>query len=122
MGSPQGGPIPVYIGNQRVSFQKDKSGKTVITKLNASMLQQIAAAGNGAFIRASNSKLDLESLIKNLSDIEKTEFESKKFTDFEDRFQYFLALSILLIFIESFISDKRIQIFTRISNFIGGKN
>lgn len=42
VGSPDGTPIPVYVNGKKSGFRKDNQGNTVITKLNETMLQQVA--------------------------------------------------------------------------------
>ena len=39
--------------------------------------------------------------------MEKSEFGSKVYTDYEDRFQYFLGLAIFLMILDFFISEKK---------------
>jgi Ca-activated chloride channel homolog len=108
LGSPDGAPIPLFDsrGNQ-VGFKKDKSGNTVLTKLDEETLKQIASAGGGEYYRGSNYEDYLDKIYKELSQLDKTEFGVKKVTDYEDRFYYFLAPAILLLFVEFFISENK---------------
>lgn len=108
MGLPEGSPIPVYnnYGN-RTGFKKDRQGKTVVTKLNEDMLRQIAAAGDGAYARANNASTGLKKLFDEISQIEKGEIESKQFTDYEDRFQIYLAIALLLLIFELLIARRK---------------
>ena len=108
MGLPEGSPIPVYnnYGN-RTGFKKDRQGKTVVTKLNEDMLRQIAAAGDGAYARANNASTGLRKLFNEISQIEKGEIETKQFTDYEDRFQIYLAIALLLLIFELLIARKK---------------
>ena len=39
--------------------------------------------------------------------MEKQKYETKVFSDYEDRFQYFLALALLFILMDVFITDKK---------------
>lgn len=107
MGSQEGSPIPVYQNNIQVGFKKDQTGSVVMTKLDEVGLQQIAAAGNGKYIRASNQQMELDEIFKDIQAMEKKEFGAKVFTEFEDRFQYFLALAALLLIIEYFLSERK---------------
>lgn len=107
MGSEAGAPIPVFHNGVRVGFMQDENGQTVITKLDASMLHQLADAGKGKFIRATNSDDGLQLVMKEINTMEKKEFGSKMFTDYADQFQYFLGLALLLLIIEFIISEKK---------------
>ena len=107
MGLPEGAPIPIYQNNVQVGFQKDNEGNAVITKLDEAALQQIAEAGGGKFVRASSQQNELETLFKEIQGMEKKEFGTKVFTEYEDRFQYFLAVAILFMVGEFFISERK---------------
>jgi len=108
MGLPDGAPIPLYnaYGTQ-TGFKKDREGKTVITKLNENMLREIAAAGDGAYAQANNSSTGLKKIFDEISGIEKGEIESKQFTDYEDRFQIFLAVALVFLLIELLIATRK---------------
>jgi Ca-activated chloride channel family protein len=86
-GSPNGVPIPVYKNNKMVGYKTDKDGNTIITKLNESLLQQIAAIGNGIYIRGTNSNASLNAFLNEINKLEKTELASQIFTEYESRFQ-----------------------------------
>ena len=107
MGSEQGGPIPVYKNGAQIDFRKDNAGNTVVTKLNENMLKEIAIAGNGSYVRASNANAGLNIIMEEIDKMEKKEFGSKSFKDYEDRFQIFLIIALILIVIEYFISNRR---------------
>ncbi len=121
MGSPIGAPIPIYQNNVQVGFRKDREGNIVVTKLDESGLQQIASAGSGKYIRATNQQNELEFVLQEISAMEKKEYAAKIFTDYEDRFQYFLAIALLLLVIEFFISDRKNKWLSR-WNLFGDKN
>lgn len=108
MGLPDGAPIPEYnqYGHQ-MGYRKDKQGNTIITKLNEQMLQQIAAAGNGIYVRASNSNVGLGKIYDDINKLDKTEIDAKVFTDYEDQFQWFVAAAIILLLIEIFVSSGK---------------
>ena len=108
MGLEDGAPIPVY--NQygkRTGYKKDRDGNIVITKLDDNMLRQIAEIGDGIYRRASNSNVGIDEIIDNINKTEKSEIDSKIFTDYEDQFQWFLGASIILLIIEILISSGK---------------
>ena len=120
MGLADGAPIPEYnqYGHQ-TGYRKDRNGNTIITKLNEPMLQQIAAAGNGLYVRASNSNVGLEKIYEDINKLDKTEIDAKVFTDYEDQFQWFVGAAIVLLLIEVLISsgkkgwEKKFNIFEK---------
>jgi len=109
MGSPIGSPIPVYNpAGMQVDFKRDRSGSIVITKLDETSLEKIAAVGNGTYYRATNAQNELDDVYKSINSLQKREFGVKQFTDYEDRFQFFIAAGIILLLIELLISEKKI--------------
>jgi len=108
MGLPEGSPIPMVNSyGQQTGFKKDRDGGTVITKLNEIMLQQIAAAGNGDYVRANNTQAGLSKIFEKINALEESDIEERMFTDYEDQFQYFIGIGLLLIFLEFFIFDRK---------------
>jgi len=117
MGSAEGAPIPLYKGNVREGFRKDKEGNTIVTKLDEKMLQEISAAGNGIYVRASNSDTGLNNVLEALDKLEKKQFDSKMYSDYEDRFQWFIAVAFLLLLIETFLTERKSKIYQRLNLF-----
>ncbi|MEQ9064700.1 MAG: VWA domain-containing protein [Vicingaceae bacterium] len=107
MGSVQGAPIPIYRNGKQVGFKQDNGGNTVVSRLNEEMLQNIAQSGNGIYVRATNNSTGLQSIFNEINKLEKTEYEAKQYTDFEDRFQPFVGLVLLILFFEFLISTKK---------------
>ncbi len=108
MGLPEGAPIPIYnkYGSQ-TGYKKDKKNTTVITKLNEDMLRQIAAAGGGAYARANNASTGLKRIFDDINAIDKKEIETRQFTDYEDRFQIFIGITIVLLILELLTADRK---------------
>jgi Ca-activated chloride channel family protein len=119
MGLPEGAPIPEYNKyNQMVGYKKDRDGSTVVTKLDEAMLQQIASAGKGVYVRANNTQSGLKTILEEINKLEKTKFESRMFSDYEDRFQYFIAVSLIFLLLELFIFERKSKWLSKI-NFFG---
>ena len=121
MGLPQGGPIPENVNGQK-SYRKDKQGNTIVTKLDEQMLQKIAEAGNGAYIRANNAQVGLNSLFSEVNKMEKSELETQIYADYDDKFQYFIGFGIFLILIEFLILERKNKYLKNFKLFGEGKN
>ena len=117
MGVPDGAPIPVYDGNIMTGYRKDKEGNTIISRLDEALLQQVASAGKGIYVRATNSETGLQKIFDDIGKIQKTEIESKLYSDYEEQFAYFIALSLLFLVFELFVFDKKNQWFSRFKPF-----
>jgi Ca-activated chloride channel family protein len=118
MGSPDGAPLPVREGpdpggggSRPVSgFRKDDDGNVVISKLNEEALREIASAGNGTYARATNRLTEFDDIYSAIEGMEKKEFGAKIFTEYEDRFQYFLGAALLFLLIEFFIPERKPEV------------
>jgi Ca-activated chloride channel family protein len=117
IGTPEGGPIPVYNGDIRTGYKKNRDGTTIITRLDDSLLQRIASVGKGMYVRITNSEEGWQKVFDDLNKIQKSELESRQFSDYEDRFQYFIGFSLLFLIFELFVFDKKNQWFSRFKPF-----
>lgn len=106
IGSPEGVPIPVYKNKVQMGFRKDREGNTVVTKLNETALEEVSAAGGGVYIRASQGEIGLLALQERINKMEKKTFDSKMYTDYEDRFQIFIGIAFVLLVLESVLTTR----------------
>jgi len=106
-GSPQGSPIPLYDNGKQIGFHLDSAGHTVISKLNEDMCKEIAVAGNGVYIRATDANSGLGIVMDQVHKMKQRTYDSKSFKDFEDRFQFFMAIALFLFIAEFFISNRK---------------
>ena len=116
MGLSKGGPIPIYNKyGSRTGYRKDREGNTVVSKLNESLLVQIANAGKGTYVRANNSKAGLSTLFAEINKMEKKEIGSMIFTEHKDRFQLFIGLTLLLLLLDLIILSRKNKLSKRIN-------
>jgi len=107
VGTEKGGPIPLKQNGVVESFQRDFNNEVVVTKLNPKSLEEIAKATKGGYVNGSNTKEVLEYIKNALDNIEKTDFESEQFTDFNSQFQWFLGIAFALLFVDIFLLEKK---------------
>lgn len=104
IGSPEGASI---WDEELQENKKDEEGKEVISKLNESELQTIAAAGQGVYVRLNNTDAATESIAKQINSTEQKNFGDSIFTDYNSYFQYFLVVTLLLMLIEFLIPERK---------------
>lgn len=102
VGAENGAPIPE--GND---FKRDENGNIVLSKLNEQMLRDIAAKGSGKFLLLGSGNEEVNTLLKELKGITTKQFEEFIFTDFDDYFQYCIAIAVVLLLIEWWLSERR---------------
>lgn len=107
IGSEEGAPIPIVENGKQVGFHTDSLGKNVVSKLSESMCKEIAAAGGGAYVRATSANSGLNIVMDQISKVQRKTVDTRNFKDFEDRFQFFLGIAFLLLVAEFFISNRK---------------
>ena len=107
VGTATGGPIPILDENgKRKDFKKDIAGNIVTSKLNGATLNDIAFKTGGKYIRVENQSNAISPIIHEISEMENRELKSHIFSQYEDRFQIFLIIALILFLIEFFISTR----------------
>lgn len=108
IGTNEGELIPVNDESGNKVFLKDRNGAVVKSRLDEIMLQKVALATGGSYVRASAREFGLDLIYKEkLSEMEKRELESKMAKQYEERFQIPLAMAFLILAMEFLISDRR---------------
>jgi Ca-activated chloride channel homolog len=108
IGTSQGVPIPVLDAKGGVmEYRKDPNGTVVRSSLDERSLAEIVASTGGRYFRSTTSENEIQELYNDISGLEKKELESKQLQNYEDRFQYPLALAVFFLIAEACISEKR---------------
>ena len=109
VGSPeQGVPIPLREPNGKfLGYKWDGKGDLVVTTLNDLLLREIAQLTQGNYYQATTGEEEITRLYEDLASLEKQEIEERQFTQYEDRFQYFLALALLFLAWEFLLTDSQ---------------
>jgi len=105
VGSEQGVPIPIRKSGGNVVYKKDNSGNLVMTRLNQVVLEKISLEGNGKYFHAGTS-LDLEAIYREIMKMEKKDLGLNKMRVFEERYQLFLLVALVLLLAEFFVPER----------------
>jgi len=107
-GTEKGGAIPERDGMGFLKgYKKDRSGQTVITTVKGDALRALAEAGRGGFYFATVGGNQTKQLLEDISKLEKTQFDTTMATQYEERFQWFLFLGIVIAMIELVLGERR---------------
>ena len=115
VGSDGGSPIPDGNGG----YMKDRSGNTVMTRLNQDMCRQIAQAGGGAYIHVDNNSDAQRQLDNELAKLAKKETESTVFSEYDEQFQAVGILVLLLLIAELCILECKNPLLRNVRFFKG---
>ncbi len=107
MGLAKGAPIPVMTQYGQKDYRKDHEGNVIVSKLNESLLRDIAAAGKGIYIRANTANAGLKTLFDEINKMDKQDIEARVYSEYEEQFQYPVALAIFLLVLELIILERK---------------
>ncbi|MGB8490483.1 MAG: VWA domain-containing protein [Bacteroidales bacterium] len=116
IGTPDGVPIPITINGRR-DYLKDRNGSVVITKLDEDILKKIAMATGGNYVRANNSNIGLEEIYSNIQKMTKQDLESTMYTEYNDQFQIFAGIALLLLVADFLVMSRKNRKFASIRLF-----
>lgn len=114
IGKPEGSPIPLPGTN---NYRKDREGNVVVSRLNEDMCREIAQAGGGIYVRCDNTNTATKAIQKELDKLGTQEIETQVFTDYNEQFQSFALISLLLLVIDFFIFNRKNKALTRLDIF-----
>ena len=114
IGKPEGSPIPVPGTNDYI---KDRSGQVVVSRLNEEMCQEIAQAGKGAYVRCDNTNTAMRALQQELDRIATTDLETTIYADYNEQYQSFVLIALLILVIDFFILMRQNHRLSRMDLF-----
>lgn len=97
----------VIIDPETGTSKKDLQGNTVVTKLNESLLQEIAKASNGVYIRLDDTDAAVQQIMDRLSTIEQKSLQDEAYIDYKSFFQWFVVAALLFLVVELFIPERK---------------
>lgn len=81
--------------------------KTVMTRLREKTLRALATAGGGLYLHSVAGDLGFEAIYDRLEHMQKADYESRLESVYEDRFQVFVFLALLLLVAATSIPARR---------------
>jgi len=111
VGSEQGARIPVAGG-----YFMDDEGNVVNTKLNEALATQMAEAGKGIYVNASDSDA-IPELMKQLGGIKKTAWSANVYAVHDELFPLFVWIALLLLVVDLFMLERKIGWLSKITFF-----
>lgn len=115
IGTPEGAPI--NIGDD---FVRDDKGEIVVSKLDETTLQKIAATTGGAYIRATAASVGVQEIVDKINRTEKSKFKTEIFEEYDEKFHIPLVAALVLLLVELVILPRRNRVLARF-NLFGGK-
>ena len=117
VGTEKGGPIPLKNRGVLEGYKKDNKGEVVITKMHPETLKEIANEGNGKFIVGNKTQEAVDYVENLLTNAQKTEFETKQFSDYKDQFQWFIGFGLLFLIFDALMLEKKTKWIQKLNLF-----
>ena len=112
IGTPEGAPISI-----NGDFIRDAKGEMVVSKLNESMLEEIASTTDAAYVRASKQSIGLEEIVQKINELEKGELTTLRFEEYNEQFHYLLWIALALLLVEFLLLDRKNPLLARFNIF-----
>jgi Ca-activated chloride channel family protein len=107
-GSAEGQPVPNYNARgELLGYKMDASGNIVLSRLDETALEGIAATGNGRYFRATSRGDEITELANELDTLQQAKLDTAFETRQIERYQYFLAVAVLALIAAEFIPERR---------------
>lgn len=117
VGTASGNPIPIKLNGGNIGYKKNRKGETVITRRKQEILEGIASASNGIYIDGNKTEVPVQEIEKIISSAQKSEFETKQFSDYKDQFQWFLGIGIVFLLLDIFLFERKTKWIKKIDLF-----
>jgi Ca-activated chloride channel family protein len=107
-GTEKGGAIPVRDGMGFLKgYKKDRNGQTILTTVHGEALKELAKDGQGSFYFASFGGDHIKQVVEDIGKLEKAQFDTSVATQYDERFQLFLLIGILLAITELIVGERK---------------
>jgi Ca-activated chloride channel homolog len=111
IGSPDGELLRIRDEHGRTDYIRDDDGNPVKSKLNESMLEEIASAAGGFYLplRGTKTMDTLYDHPRGLGSLPKSTNSSKLLRQYHERYHWPVAFAIILLIVEMFLPDRKFR-------------
>lgn len=102
VGTETGSKIPMEGGK----YMTDSDGNDVVTKLNSAAAQEIAEAGGGVYVNASDPNA-FATLKDSLDKLKKSEFERTNYKMSDEQFPLFAWIALIFLLLDIFVLERK---------------
>ena len=115
IGTPEGAPI-----NIDGDFIRDSEGEIVVSKLDETTLQKIAATTEGAYIRATSASVGVQEIVDMINRTEKSKFKTEIFEEYDEKYHIPLVAALVLLLVALVVLPRRNRGLSKV-NLFGGR-
>lgn len=104
VGTPQGGTLADPVTQEQ---KRDAEGKVILSRLNEPVLQQLAQAASGTYLRLTDTDQTVDGILAQVDAMEKKAILDPSSIRYRSFFQWFLVAAFILLIVEFFISERK---------------
>ncbi len=107
IGGEIGAPLPNPFADG--GFRKNQQGEVILSKLDEAILQKIALATGGSYVRSVTGDIDLKAIYNDQIKkyIEKKELKQERRKIWQERFQWFIFIALFFLALETWLAEKK---------------
>lgn len=106
-GTPEGSPVPETSPfGQVIGLKTDAQGNPVISRMDETMLAQVADATGGRYFRAQADGRELDQLLDEIDSLQRAQLQSRVTVRHIERYQGFLAAGLIALVFSELIPDR----------------
>jgi Ca-activated chloride channel family protein len=105
VGTEEGGKIP-----SGTDYKRDRMGEEVVSKLNRSVLKELANKADGRYFEITNTRSDMNRLISAVQEIEGEVRDIRKIDASANKYYYFLYAALALILVDLLLTVRLLKI------------
>lgn len=110
VGTTTGSLIPMGSnGGERAAYKRDSQGRLITSILNERILQEIAQAGDGIYVRFDNRFANYREILADINSMEKRTINTHEYAQFENRYQMFTFSALVFLLIAFILPTRRKQ-------------
>jgi len=114
IGTRNGGLVPKDPNRPERGFKTTASGKTVLSKLNAKFIQEIATTAGGQAFISSNEFPNLSALLTQINQIKRTKMNSFEFDLRQERYRLPLLFALIFMLLHILWSKRSIDVLNKL--------
>jgi len=88
-----------------------------VSKLDEAMLQRVALAAGGAYVRATNRSIGLTEIVEMVNNTESVTFRAMVFDEWHEYFRWLLIAALALLLVEMLMLGRKSRILARFNVF-----
>ncbi len=104
VGETEGAPIPLMEDGRFMGYKENNQGDVVTTRLRDDTMKQIA--GEGRYYRIGRTSSNMAQFVGALDALDRSVMNQESIIDYEERYQWPLALALILLLGEVFVRDR----------------